>query len=85
MDVVDLHIISGNVEFPLQYQLDLFEKELDRALVSGLSEFRVIHGIGEGVLKNAIHQILKKHPHILSYNNEYHPLYGMGSTKIIFK
>jgi dsDNA-specific endonuclease/ATPase MutS2 len=85
MDVIDLHILSSDIEFPLQYQLDTFERELDRALVRGLSEFRVIHGIGEGVLKKEVHQILRNHPHVLSYNNEYHPLYGMGSTKIVFK
>ena len=85
MDVIDLHIISNGVEFPLQYQLDRFEFELDNALFRGLSEFRVIHGIGEGILKKEINKILKSHPHILSYNNDFHPLYGMGSTKIVFK
>lgn len=84
-DVIDLHLLSDNIEFPLVYQLDTFERELDRALVRGLDHLIVIHGIGEGVLKNEIHKILKSHPHILEYKNEYHPLYGMGSTKIIFK
>lgn len=84
-DVIDLHLMSDDIEYHLQTQLDIFESELDKALVRGLNEFRVIHGIGEGVLKREIHEILKKHPHVLEYKNEYHPLYGMGSTKIIFK
>jgi dsDNA-specific endonuclease/ATPase MutS2 len=83
-DVIDLHLTT-QVEFPLQTQLDTFERELDKALVRGLNQLYVIHGIGEGILKNEIHQILKAHPHVLEYKNEYHPLYGMGSTKIVFK
>lgn len=85
-DVIDLHLVSNDiVDFPLQYQLDVFERELDKALVLGLTELYVIHGIGEGILKAEVHKICSEHPHILEYKNEYHPLYGMGSTKIIFK
>jgi dsDNA-specific endonuclease/ATPase MutS2 len=84
-DVIDLHLMSDDIEYHLQTQLDIFESELDKALVRGLNEFRVIHGIGEGVLKREVHEILKNHPHVLEYKNEYHPLYGIGSTKIIFK
>ena len=86
--VIDLHLTDGKIydeRYPLRVQLDYFEKELDKALVLGLSEITVIHGIGEGVLKGAVHKISKEHPHVKSYVNEYHPLYGFGSTKIIFK
>lgn len=91
-DVIDLHLTEEVLNSPhykpkdsLRIQLDLFEKELDDALVRGINGLIVIHGIGEGVLKNAIHKILKQHPHISDYINEYHPLYGWGSTKITFK
>lgn len=91
-EVIDLHITEDirNSEWydpkeSLSIQINLFERELDNALVRGIDELIVIHGIGEGVLKSAIHKILKQHPHISDYKNEYHPLYGWGSTKIIFK
>ena len=84
---IDLHLPNGicDERYILKAQLDYFEKELDNALVLGLSEITVIHGIGEGVLKGAVHKLSKEHPHVKSYVNEYHPLYGFGSTKIIFK
>lgn len=90
--IIDLHLSntitqSNNFDprFALQIQLDIFETELDKALVNGDSEVIVIHGIGSGVLKNEIHKLAKKHPHIDTFINEYHPLYGFGSTKITFK
>ena len=89
---VDLHLSKEILNSPfydprnsLNIQMDIFEKEIDKALVMGLNEITVIHGIGEGVLKREIQKVSKQHPHILSTSNDYHPLYGMGSTKIIFK
>jgi hypothetical protein len=90
--VIDLHLPSRITESPnfepkhaLQIQLDIFEAELDIALVNGEIELTVIHGIGSGVLKKEVHKLAKKHPHVLTCVNEYNPLYGFGSTKITFK
>ena len=84
--VIDLHLAEGTFwDFPLESQLNILEKEMDKALVMGLSEIIIIHGIGEGILKKAVHKMLKTHPHVGSYVNEYHYLYGFGSTKVTFK
>ena len=90
--VIDLHLPSRITESPnfepkqaLQIQLDIFEAELDIALVNGETELVVIHGIGSGVLKKEVHKLAKKYPHVLTCVNEYNPLYGFGSTKITFK
>lgn len=82
--VIDLHLYE-KFPYPLSTQLEHFEREMDKALVLGLSNITVIHGIGGGVLKSEIHKLAKKHPHVESFINEYHPLYGFGSTKITFK
>lgn len=89
---IDLHLTKDIISSPfyepknsLSIQLEIFEKGLDDALVMGLNEFRVIHGIGEGILKNEIYKICKKHKHVFCCTNEYHSLYGYGSSKIIFK
>lgn len=37
---------------------------LDRAVVSGLGEVRIIHGIGRGVLRAAVERHLKGHPQV---------------------
>ena len=90
--IIDLHLTKEILESPyydprnsLSIQLDIFEKELDNAIVTNVHELVVIHGIGEGVLKKEVHKLLKKHPLVSGYSNEYNILYGMGSTKITFK
>jgi hypothetical protein len=90
--VIDLHLPSRITDSPefepryaLQIQLDIFETELDIALVNGETELVVIHGIGNGVLKKEVHKLAKKNPHVDTCINEYNPLYGFGSTKITFK
>jgi DNA mismatch repair protein MutS2 len=40
---------------------------LDDAFLSGLPTVRIVHGKGTGTLKNAVHTMLKKHPHVKEY------------------
>lgn len=42
----------------------------------------IIHGIGKGVLKEAVHEILKKHPYVEEFHMD-----GMnlGATEVILK
>jgi DNA-nicking Smr family endonuclease len=88
-DSIDLHIESLHKSRPgippqdaLFVQLEKFEHALDRAVAAGKLEFRVVHGLGKGKLKEEIYKILKKHPHVRSYTNDYHSRYGFGSTLI---
>ena len=46
--------------------LKSLDEGLDRGVVSGLSELRVIHGIGRGVLRAAVERHLKNHPQVAS-------------------
>jgi DNA mismatch repair protein MutS2 len=39
---------------------------LDRGVIAGLSELRVIHGIGRGVLRAAVERHLRGHPQVTS-------------------
>ena len=39
---------------------------LDRAMLAGLGELRVIHGIGKGVLRGAVERHLREHPQVAS-------------------
>ena len=87
---IDLHadkIIPSTIKiFPheiLNYQIKAFQKYMDQAIRLGVDRVFIIHGIGEGKLKNRIHQMLDQMTHIQSFKNEYHPKYGWGATEVI--
>lgn len=50
--------------------MDLLDKFLDRAFLSELQEVRIIHGFGTGRLKEAVHEMLLKHPHVAKHELE---------------
>jgi len=83
---IDLHLTKEILSSPyfdpkdaLSIQIGILEKEIDKALVSNLTEVTIIHGVGEGVLKKEVHKVLKAHPSVSEYSNDY------GKTKVIFK
>ena len=90
--VIDLHIekISNdwrglsNYEI-MSLQLDEFEKYYDLAVAHRQSTFTVIHGVGEGKLRDEIHEMLRLKKEVTSFVNQFHPLYGFGATEIYFK
>jgi DNA mismatch repair protein MutS2 len=46
--------------------LRTLDQGLDRGLITGLSEVRIIHGHGRGVLRNAVDRHLRGHPQVAS-------------------
>jgi DNA mismatch repair protein MutS2 len=51
----------------LEEALRRLEQQLDRALASGLTEFSVIHGLGQGILQRGIHRFLKENRNVKDY------------------
>jgi DNA mismatch repair protein MutS2 len=43
------------------------DKYLDDACIAGLSQITIVHGKGTGALRAAIHENLKRHPHVKSF------------------
>ena len=90
--VVDLHIEKladnwkqmSNYEI-LSLQLRTFEKYYDLAIAHRQPTLIVIHGVGEGVLRNEIHDILRLKREVKSFINQYHPSFGYGATEIYFQ
>lgn len=90
--VVDLHIekLSDNWKKMSNYeilslQLRSFEKYYDLAIAHRQPTLIVIHGVGEGVLRNEIHDILRLKREVKSFVNQYHPSFGYGATEIYFR
>lgn len=68
----------------LTIQLAHFEKFIDKALQLGVERVFIIHGVGEGRLRDTIATRLMQMSEIKSFKNEYHPRYGYGATEVIF-
>ncbi len=90
--VVDLHIekLSNDWEHLSNFeilttQLNNFEKFYELAVAHKQPTLIVIHGVGEGKLRDEIHDILKLKKEVKSFVNQFHHLYGYGATEIYFK
>ena len=64
---------------------DLLDKFLDNSYLSGFQRVRVIHGIGTGALRNAVHSFLKGHPHVSRYTLAAQHEGGNGATVVEMK
>lgn len=68
----------------LSLQLSHFERYMDDAIRLGQERVFVIHGVGQGRLRNSIASRLIQYTEVKSFKNEYHPRYGFGATEVIF-
>ena len=71
----ECNLIGMNVSEALM-ELENF---LDGALVSGVSEVRIVHGMGTGKLRGAVKEYLKKHPRIKEFRLG---VYGEGESGV---
>jgi DNA mismatch repair protein MutS2 len=56
------------------------EKYLDQAFLAGLATVRVIHGTGMGILRRALREYLRTHPHVAQIHEPSHQEGGAGAT-----
>lgn len=89
---IDLHIqalMNGYARLDkgeiLRIQMQHFHRFIDRAVRLGANRVFVIHGVGEGKLKETIADSLRGNPHVKKFKNEYHHKYGYGATEVIIR
>lgn len=58
------------------------EKFVDRAFLAGLSRVRVVHGSGMGILRKALRQMLRDHPHVAAVTEPPQNEGGGGATVV---
>jgi DNA mismatch repair protein MutS2 len=74
----ELHLLGERVEEALQ-RLDRY---LDRAILAGRAEVRVVHGHGTGRLRRAVRQHLEGHPSVEAYRPGGSGEGGEGATVV---
>lgn len=86
---IDLHIeelidnFSGMSNFEIvQIQLNSFKNALDNAITGHYRKLIVIHGVGNGRLKQEVRNILATYKNIRFYDASY-AKYGFGATEIL--
>jgi DNA mismatch repair protein MutS2 len=61
---------------------DAVERFVDRAFLAGLPRVRIVHGSGMGVLRKALRQYLKTHPHVATVAEPPQNEGGAGATVV---
>jgi len=69
----------------IQSQLAEVHKVLTEALIHNYESMVLIHGIGEGKLRKAVHEILKETKHVKDYAPANIHKYGNGATEVFFR
>ncbi|WP_461097928.1 Smr/MutS family protein [Spirosoma luteolum] len=91
--VVDLHIEAllpkgaGNRSAAdlLKLQLDTFDKALENAIASSMSDITFIHGVGSGALRTELHKRLGQHSHVRFFEDAQKQKFGYGATKVTLR
>lgn len=90
--VIDLHIEKLTDRWktmPPDEILDLQLSELDRwvdiAVAHRLDAMVIIHGVGTGALRHAVHTRLNQRREVKSIIHQYEPAYGDGASRVYFR
>lgn len=61
------------------------ESQLDKAMILGMSSLRILHGKGDGILRRAIRELLKKYDIVKEVKSEHPDFGGEGITLVELK
>jgi DNA mismatch repair protein MutS2 len=74
----ELNVIGQTVDEATQR----VEKYVDSAFLAGLTRVRIVHGSGMGILRKALRQYLKTHPHVAQISEPPQNEGGAGATVV---
>jgi dsDNA-specific endonuclease/ATPase MutS2 len=74
--VLDLHAFS-----PKDVK-DLVTEYIEECLRRGITDLRIIHGKGTGTLKEIVHALLEKNPHVAGFKDAGMGGGGWGATEV---
>jgi DNA mismatch repair protein MutS2 len=77
----EINLIGKN----LDEASDLMSKYIDDAFLAGLKTVHIIHGRGEGILRNGLRADLKKNKHVKSFQSAPYSEGGEGCTIVELK
>lgn len=69
----------------LEWQLSVLRQSLQQAVAHRQEKMIIIHGLGSGVLRDAVHQILDTIPEVYLYEHAWQGKYGFGATEVNFR
>jgi DNA mismatch repair protein MutS2 len=75
---MEINVIGRNVDEATSE----VEKFIDRAFLAGLTRVRIVHGSGMGILRKALRQFLKDHPHVATVAEPQQNEGGAGATVV---
>lgn len=89
---IDLHVEQLDTRYKnlsnaeiLRKQMLAFEQYLREAIRLKIGHFFVIHGVGKGILREAVCKRLKECPEVDTFVNEFHHKYEFGATEVRLK
>lgn len=65
--------------------IPMIQTQIDDAVLLSISEFRILHGTGHGILRQAIREFLSGIPEVKSFNDEHVERGGQGITIVNLK
>ncbi|HON19208.1 MAG TPA: DUF2027 domain-containing protein, partial [Salinivirgaceae bacterium] len=69
----------------LDYQMSIFRKELERAIIDQVERIVFIHGLGNGTLKTEIRKTLDREYKQYRFHDASFKEYGFGATMVMLK
>jgi DNA mismatch repair protein MutS2 len=74
----EINVIGENVDEATR----LVERFVDRAFLAGLPRVRIVHGSGMGILRKALRDYLRSHPHVATVSEPQQNEGGAGATVV---